>query len=64
MSARFTIEQIAEIERLADERAARLISIALRGAHQRIAEAIGGSVVLLPVVHAHRSTEEGSRHHG
>lgn len=64
MSARFTIEQIAEIERLAYERAVRLIGIALHGAHERIAGAIGGSVVLLPVVHANRTTEEGSRHHG
>ncbi len=64
MIAFFTPEQIVEIERIADDRAARLVSIALRGAHERIAEAIGGSVVLVPVVHVHRTTEEGSRHHG
>lgn len=52
------------IERIANERTTGLIRIALCGAHARIAEAISGSVVLLPLVHTHRTIEEGSRHHG
>jgi len=51
------------IERIADERTTRLISLALCGARARIAKVISGSGVLLPLVHAHRITEEGSRHH-
>lgn len=48
----FTPEQQAEIERLADVRAARLISQALHGAAERIAAAITvEQVVLLPLVH-------------
>lgn len=51
MSNLFTPSQEAEIDRRASVIAARLIAKALAGSHDRIAAAVRGAPVLVPIFH-------------
>jgi hypothetical protein len=59
-----TPAQEERVRQLAGIIAAEMIGRILLGASERIQEAVAGSIVLLPVVHAKRDTDTGAQHHG
>lgn len=60
MSGVLTSEPQTEVRAVVAE----MICHALLGANDRITPETAGSVVMLPVFHADRRTQEGARHHG